>query len=87
MWFLGGTPYAFGLYGDTDSVCFVEHEDYPAITPGRYLGQMKDEFPGKTIEEVICAGNKQYAIVLRDNDTGEVRVTPYFAPTSLSFFS
>lgn len=70
---LGGEKHAFLLYGDTDSVCYVEHEDFPAIAPGRYLGEMSDEFPGETIEEFICAGNKQYAIRLRDNDTGEVR--------------
>jgi len=46
---------------------------------------MKDEFPGKTIEEVICAGNKQYAIVLRSNDKGEVRRRRGFFPASTPF--
>lgn len=37
------------LYGDTDSIIFLQKKNNPAMNPGRYLGEMKDEYPGHEI--------------------------------------
>ncbi|KAH7706288.1 hypothetical protein AAVH_26480 [Aphelenchoides avenae] len=68
----GGAKGAKFLYGDTDSIAYVRKKGTEPIVPGRYLGDMKDEYPKHTIEEFICGGNKQYGLLLRHNETGQL---------------
>ncbi|KAH7691353.1 hypothetical protein AAVH_40133, partial [Aphelenchoides avenae] len=46
----GGAKGAKFLYGDTDSIAYVRKKGTEPIVPGRYLGDMKDEYPKHTIE-------------------------------------
>ena len=47
---MGGAKGAKFLYGDTDSIIFVQKKANPAKKPGKYLGEMKDEYPKHEIE-------------------------------------
>jgi hypothetical protein len=61
-----GDPYSKLLYNDTDSVIFVCRKGHIPIQAGRFLGEMEDEYPDKTIEEFICGGNKNYGMKVVD---------------------
>ena len=48
------------LYYDTDSVIYKWKEGLEQITPGDYLGEMKDEVEGDHIVEFVSGGAKNY---------------------------
>ena len=48
------------LYYDTDSVIYRWKEGLPQITPGDYLGEMKNEVEGDHIVEFVSGGAKNY---------------------------
>ena len=48
------------LYYDTDSVIYKWKEGLPQITPGDYLGEMKNEVEGDHIVEFVSGGAKNY---------------------------
>ena len=48
------------LYYDTDSVIYKWREGLPQITPGDYLGEMKNEVEGDHIVEFVSGGAKNY---------------------------
>ena len=48
------------LYYDTDSVIYKWKEGLPQITPGDFLGEMKNEVEGDYIEEFVSGGAKNY---------------------------
>ena len=48
------------LYYDTDSVIYKWREGLERITPGVYLGEMKDEVEGDHIVEFVSGGAKNY---------------------------
>ncbi|KAH7708450.1 hypothetical protein AAVH_24294 [Aphelenchoides avenae] len=68
----GGAKGAKFLYGDTDSIAYVRKKGTEPIVAGRYLVDMKNEYPKHTIEEFTCGGNKQYGLLLRHNQTGQL---------------
>lgn len=49
---MGGKKGSRFLYGDTDSMTFVQKKADPAMTSGRHLGDMKDEYPKHEI--LVC---------------------------------
>jgi hypothetical protein len=58
------------LYFDTDSIIYViDHTDQNHYDPplGDYLGEFKDELDGKTIEEFVSGGAKNYAFRIKEN--------------------
>ncbi|KAL3120432.1 hypothetical protein niasHT_000462 [Heterodera trifolii] len=60
------------LYTDTDSIFVLHDRDVKPITTGKYLGEMSEEYGGYEIEEYCCGGAKQYALKMRNKQTGEI---------------
>lgn len=56
------TPGCRLLYTDTDSVIYSAPDGVEPVQLGVYLGQLKDEYPDKCIQEFICGGAKQYGL-------------------------
>ena len=69
---IGGAVGSRNLYVDTDSTLLVQRKDNPAIKPEKFLGEVTDEYEGKTILEYVGAGCKQYALryaeTIKDDD-------------------
>jgi hypothetical protein len=57
---------------DTDSIIFRCPRGGNPIPEGSFLGEMSREYPDQEILEVVCAGPKQYALKLRQKDSGEI---------------
>lgn len=49
-------------YTDTDSLIYSTPVGVEPVQLGDFLGQLKDEYPDKTILEYVCAGPKQYGL-------------------------
>ncbi|KAL3088260.1 hypothetical protein niasHS_009442 [Heterodera schachtii] len=59
------------LYTDTDSIFVLHDRDVEPITTGKFMGQMSEEYGGYEIEEYCCGGAKQYALKMKNKQTGE----------------
>jgi hypothetical protein len=57
---------AVPLYVDTDCLIYVKKKGDKEIPTGRYLGEMTREYIKYRIIEFICAGPKNYGVLLKD---------------------
>uniref|UniRef100_A0A183C8S4 DNA-directed DNA polymerase n=1 Tax=Globodera pallida TaxID=36090 RepID=A0A183C8S4_GLOPA len=65
-------PNSVLIYTDTDSVCFAYREaDGCPLKTGPHLGDLSDEWPEHELLEFVSGGCKQYALRMRQLQTGE----------------
>ena len=58
------------LYFDTDSIIYLWKRGLPEVETGPFLGQMKDEIEGVSIQEFVTGGPKNYTYRLQN---GKIR--------------
>ena len=63
------------LYTDTDSIFVLHDREVEPITTGKYLGEMSEEYGAYEILEYCCGGAKQYALKMKNKQTGEIEYT------------
>ena len=57
------------LYFDTDSIIYLWKRGLPEVETGPFLGQMKDEIEGVSIQEFVTGGPKNYTYRLQNGTT------------------